>query len=165
MATVLTVSHSLKRESICQNVSISLRTHSHIYTVHNTFIHDLCTASLLRLSFLWVYICAGLWCANGRILFSDVLISDPKQSELTIFQKNKKQKTKIWPFDTFYSCSCISLRSLSVFNKQTAFFSWKANPRLLEMIQFLMREENTAERFRHSEHSWVTFWQSLFCLN
>lgn len=93
MATVLTVSHSLKRESICQNVSISLCTHSHIYTVHNTFIHNLCTASLLRLSFLWVYICAGLWCANGRIPFSDVLISDPKQSELTIFQKNKKQKS------------------------------------------------------------------------
>lgn len=125
-----------------------------IFVQHLCFASDFCGC-----------ICAGLWCANGRIPFSDVITSDPKQLDLTVFAKNKKRKTKIWPFDTFYSCSCISLRSLSVFNKQKAFFSWKANPHLLEKIQFLMREENTAERFRHSEHSWVTFWQSLFCLN
>lgn len=164
MATVLTESHSLKRESICQNVSISLHTHSHIYTVHHIFIHNLCTASLFRLRFLWVHLCwvvvckwenTFFWCYN---IWSEAVGPDS-------FSKNKKRKTKIWPFDTFYSCSCISLRSLSVFNKQKALFSWKANPHLLEKIQFLMREENTAERFRHSEHSWVTFWQSLFCLN
>lgn len=92
MATVLTESHSLKRESICQDVSISLHTHSHIYTVHHIFIHNLCTASLFRLRFLWVHLCwvvvckwenTFFWCYN---IWSEAVGPDS-------FSKNEKQKS------------------------------------------------------------------------
>lgn len=152
MATVLTVSHSLKRRSIHQNVGISQHTLTHIH-LRITLLR-LQSACCHKKEKPWqkskysisVSVGGNLCCVVvhkwKNAFFFDELISEPKQSQLTVFQT--------WPIDTFYFCYYISLRSLSIFNKQKAFFSdWRANPPLLELIQFLLKKENIAEWFRH----------------
>ena len=120
MPGVLTLSHSPKMESINQNVAISQQIyvctyHSYAELLLWEKIHgrSLSSRSLYFCSdFLWVEICAAFEWKNT--FFFDELIFQPKQSQLTAFQT--------WLLDTFYFCYYISLRRVSIFNKQRAFF-------------------------------------------